>query len=199
VAVETQHLERKKQSRAFYRIGLSMRLIEEYWSQPGRVAERAAASILTDLTSVSAPQDLLDLSQQTVARLSASADDRKTTMPALSAELHSKLNQYCLAKPDEQFFYSAGTYTYDVSRFGQDLTKSQTFEQASENTRVTLLPLATSIATQCKYYVDCKDAAASFFTEIADTLSRTPLGSGDGKALVKVADEVGVALGSDEQ
>jgi hypothetical protein len=148
---------------------------------------------------VSAPQDLLDLSQQAVARLSAPADDRKATMPALSAELHSKLNQYCLAMPDQQFFYSAGAYTYDVSRFGQDLTKSQTFEQASENTRATLLPVATSIATQCKYYVDCKDAAASFFTEIVDTLSRTPLGSGDGKALVKVADEIGVALGSDER
>jgi hypothetical protein len=176
-----------------------MRLIEEYWPQSGRVAERAAASILTDLTSVGAPQDLRDLSQLAVTRLSAAPEDRQNTIPALSAELHGKLNQYCLALRDEQFFYSAGTYTYDVSHFGQDLTKSQMFDEASEKARVNLLPLAANIATQCKYYVDCKGAAASFFAEIAETLSRTPLGSADGKSLVKVADEIGVALGSEEQ
>jgi ankyrin repeat protein len=198
VAVAAQALQRKKQSKAFYRIGLSMRLIEEYWPQQGRVAERAAASILGDLTNVSAPQDLIELSQQAVAKLSASPEDRRKTIPALSSELHNRLNQYCLALPDEQFFYSAGTFTYDVSRFGQDLTKSQTFNESNEATRVGLLPLATSIASQCKYFVDCKDAAASFFAEVTDTLSRTPLGVAEGKSLVQVADEIGVALGSDE-
>jgi ankyrin repeat protein len=199
LAAAAQALQRKKQSKAFYRIGLSMRLIEDYWPQQGRVAERAAASILSDLTNVSAPQDLVELSQQAVAKLSASPEDRRNTIPALSSELHNKLNQYCLTLPDEQFFYSAGTFTYDVSRFGQDLTKSQMFNESNEATRVGLLPLATSIATQCKYFVDCKDAAVSFFSEVTDTLSRTPLGAAEGKSLVQVADEIGVSLGSDEQ
>lgn len=199
VAAAAQVLARQKRSKAFYRIGLSMRLIEEYWPQPGRVAERAAASILTDLTNVSAPDDLTELVQQLVARLSANPDDRKSTVPPLSSELHNKLNQYCLSLPDEQFFYSAGMFTYDVSRYGQDLTKAPTFDEASEATRVNLTPMATSIATQCKYFLDCKEAAAAFFAEVADTLSRTPLGAGDGKALTKVADEIGVSLGSDEQ
>lgn len=199
LAAATQALERKKRTKAFYRIGLSMRLIEEYWPQPGRVAERAAASILSDLTNVSALQDLIDLAQQVTARLSASPEERKKTVPTLAGELHSKLNQYCLALPDEQFFYSAGGFTYDVSRFGLDLSKSQLFNESSEATRVNLLPLATSIATQCKYFVDCKDAAASFFGEVADTLAKTPLGSAEGKSLVKVCDEIGVSLGSDDQ
>jgi uncharacterized protein len=199
VAAAAQALERKKRSKAFYRIGLSMRFVEEYWPQPGRVAERAAASILSDLTNVSAPQDLIDRAQQAVARLSASADDRKNTIPTLAGELHDKLNQYCLALPDEQFFYSAGTFTYDVSRFGQDLSRAPAFSESSEATRVNLLPLATSMATQCKYFVDCKEPAAAYFAEVADTLSKTPLGSAEGKVLVNVSDEIGVSLGSDEQ
>jgi hypothetical protein len=198
LAAATQTMERKKQSKAFYRIGLSMRLIEEYWPQPGRVAERAAASILSDLTNVGAPQELIGTAQQAVARLSGSPDDRKSTMPALAGELHNKLNQYCLALPDEQFFYSAGTFTYDVSRFGQDLMKSPTFDEAGENRRTDLALVASSMTTKCKYFVDCKEAAASFFGEVADTLARTPLGSGDGKSLVKVCDELGIALGSDQ-
>ena len=120
-------------------------------------------------------------------------------MPALASNLHNKLNQYCLALPNAQFFYSAGSLTYDVSRFGQDLNKSQMFGETNETARANLQLVAASIATQCKYFADCQEAAGSFFGEITDTLSRTPLGAGDAKSLVKVCDEIGVALGSDEQ
>lgn len=194
----TTALEKKTRAQAFYRMGLSMRIVEDYWPQSGRVAERAAASILGDLTRVGAPDDLISLAQQVSTRLAVPPEARQGTISSMISDLRSRLNSYGLAQTTQQFFYLVGGFTYDMSLLGQQLAKPQQVEAQSEETRKLLLPSATSMAKQCAGFTECKMRALSYISDASNLLQQSPLQPADGKTLQHLCDQIGIALGTDE-
>ncbi len=152
-------LRTEDQSRAFYRLGLSMRLVEDLWPQTGRVAERAAASIVGDVRKVGGPEDLAELAQVTSNRLAFPPEDRKATAPALINDLRRRLDKFSLTRNGDEFFYAAGGFTYDMNLLGQELTRPDYVEATIEERRRKLLLLASSFATRCAAISDCKERA----------------------------------------
>ena len=194
----TTALEKKTRAQAFYRMGLSMRIVEDYWSQSGRIAERAAASILGDLTRIAAPDDLISLAQQASTRLAVPPEARQGTIPTMISDLRTRLNAYCMAQTTQQFFYLVGGFTYDMSLLGQQLAKPQHVEAQTEETRKLLLPSATSMVTQCAGFTECKMRALSYISDASNLLQQSPLQPADGKTLQHLCDQIGIALGTDE-
>ena len=194
----SQALEKKTRAQAFYRMGLSMRIVEDYWPQNGRIAERAAASILGDLTRVGGPDDLVSLAQQASTRLAIPPEARQGAIPTMITDLRSRLNAYCIAQTAQQFFYLAGGYTYDMSLLGQQLSKPQHVEAQTEEARKLLLPSATSMAKQCAAVTECKIRALSYISDASNLLQQSPLQAADGKTLQHLCDQIGIALGTDE-
>jgi ankyrin repeat protein len=198
LAAATQALEKKTKARVFFRLGLSMRLIEELWPQPGRVAERAATSIVGDLRKVGGPEDISELAQVTSNRLAYSPEDRKVPAPPLIGDLRKRLDTYCMSQPDQQFFYAVGGFTYDLNLLGQDLNKSELADAAIEVLRRNDLALITNFSSQCAAIPECKDVALSYFADAALLLQKSPLLPADGTKLLKLSDDIGVALGTDD-
>lgn len=197
LAAATQALEKKTKAHAFYRLGLSMRLIEDLWPQTGRVAERAATSIVGDLRTVGGPEDIIELAQVTSSRLSVAPEERKVPAPPLIGDLRKRLDAYCVAQTDEQFFYTVGGFTYDLSLFGRELAKPEQIETGTEGNRPALLALASNFSSQCAAISECKDVALSHFSEAVKLLQKSPLLLPDGITLQKLSDNLGVALGTD--
>ena len=81
----------------------------------GGAAERAAGSIMADLQGVGAPEELSDLAQQTSTRLAVPLENRKGSAPPLITELRKRLDTFCVAQTEEQFFYAMGGFTYDLN------------------------------------------------------------------------------------
>jgi ankyrin repeat protein len=198
VAAAALALEKKSKAQAFYRMGLSMRIVEDLWPQSGRTAERAAASILGDLTKVGAPDDLIVFAQQASTRLAVPPEERKGSVPVLVSELHKRLDTYCLTQPGGQFFYTSGGVTYDMSLLGQELSKPGHEETKTEETRKNIAPLAANMAAQCVAITECKVRALSYITDAASLLQQSPMLPSDGATLQKLCDQIGVALGTDE-
>jgi ankyrin repeat protein len=194
--VEMQALIKKSRTQAFYRLGLSMRLVEEMWPQTGRVAERAAGSILGDLRGVGAPEEMNDLAQETSTRLSVPLENRKGSVPPLITELRKRLDTFCATQTDERFFYAVGGFTYDLNLLGADLGKPERVEARVEESRRKDFLLANSFATQCAAISECKERALSYLSDAASLLQKTSLLSADGTTLQKLSDEIAVALGT---
>ena len=199
LAAVTQVLEKKTKARVFYRLGLSMRLVEEMWPQTGRVAERAATSIVGDLRKVAGPEDIIELAQVTSNRLAFPPEERKVPAPPLISDLRKRLDTYCRAQTDEQFFYTVGGFTYDLNLLGQDLAKPELMAARIEASRRNDLPLATTFAAQCETVPECRDVALAYFSEAVNLLKKSPMLPDDGSALLKLADGIAVALGTDDQ
>ena len=197
LAASTPASGKEGQSRGFYRLGLSMRLVEDLWPQTGRVAERAAASIVGDVRKVGGPEDLAELAQVTSNRLSFPPEDRKATAPALIGDLRRRLDKFSLAQNGDGFFYAAGGFTYDMNLLGQELTRPDYVAASVEEHRRTLLPLASNFATRCAAIADCKERALSYLSDAANLLQKSPMLPADGAALQKLCDTIGVALGTD--
>ena len=197
--VGTQALIRKNRTQAFYRLGLSMRLVEEMSTRTGRAAEGAAGSIMGDLQRVGAPEELSDLAQQTSTRLAVPLENRKGSAPPLIAELRKRLDTFCVAQTDGQFFYAVGGFTYDLDLLGKDLGKPGQVEARVEESRRKVFLLANSFATQCAAISECKERARSYLSDAANLLQKTPLLSADGTTLQKLSDEIGVALGTEDR
>ena len=197
--VGTQALTRKNRTQAFYRLGLSMRLVEEMWTRTGRAAERAAGSIMADLQGVGAPEELSDLAQQTSTRLAVPLENRKGSAPPLIAELRKRLDTFCVAQTEEQFFYAMGGFTYDLNLLGKDLGKPEKVEPSVEESRRKDFLLASSFAAQCAAISECKERALSYLSDAANLLQKTPLLSADGPTLQKLSDEIGIALGTEDR
>jgi len=53
-----------------------------------------------------APEELSDLAQQTSTRLAVPLENRKGSAPPLIAELRKRLDTFCVAQTEEQFFYA---------------------------------------------------------------------------------------------
>jgi hypothetical protein len=194
-----QALEKQALPQAFYRLGLSMRLVEDFWPQTGHVAERAAASIVGDVRKVRGPEDLAELAQATADRLAYPPEDRKTTAPPLISDLRKRLDRFCVAQTGEEFFYSVGGFTYDLSLVGQALNQPERDDTTIEERRREVLLLASSYATRCQAVSDCKERAFSYLSEAANLLQKSPLLPADGAALQKLSDSIGVALGTDNR
>lgn len=192
-------LGKEGQSRALYRLGLSMRLVEDLWPQTDRVAVRAAASIVGDVRKVGGPEDLAELAQVTSNRLSFPPEDRKATAPALISDLRKRLDKFCRAQNGDEFFYAAGGFTYDMNLLGQELTRPDYVETTVEERRRNLFLLASSFATRCAAISDCKERALSYLSDAANLLQKSPLLPADGETLQKLCDTIGVALGTDNR
>jgi ankyrin repeat protein len=197
--VGTQALTRKNRTQAFYRLGLSMRLVEEMWTRTGRAAERAAGSIMADLQGVGAPEELSDLAQQTSTRLAVPLENRKGSAPPLITELRKRLDTFCVAQTEEQFFYAMGGFTYDLNLLGKDLGKPEKVEPSVEESRRKDFLLASSFAAQCAAISECKERALSYLSDAANLLQKTPLLAADGTTLQKLSDEIGIALGTEDR
>jgi hypothetical protein len=175
-----------------------MRIVEDFWLKNGRTAERAAASILGDLTKVGAPDDLISLAQQTSTHLAVPPEERKSTIPAQIGDLRKRLNAYSLGPQGQQFFYNAGGLTYDMDLLGQDASKQDHVEAKVEDSRKAILPMATTMATQCATLTDCKVRALSYISDAAGLLQQSPFLPTDGEALRRLCDQIGIALGTEE-
>jgi ankyrin repeat protein len=184
------------QSQAFYRLGLSMRLVEEMWPQTGHVAERAAGSIVNDLRAVGAPGDLIELAQQTSTRLGLPIEDRKKVPPVIPA-LRTRLNAFCIEQAEGKFFFTLGEFTFDLNQLGVNVTKQE--ESAVEESRLKNYLLANRFAAECAAISACKDKAFSFLSSAAEILQKSPLAPVDGTTIRKLSDNIGLALGTEDR
>ena len=199
VDVKTQALIKKSRMQAFYRLGLSMRLVEEMWPQTRHTAERAAGSIAGDLRRVGAPEELSDLAEETSTRLAVPPQNSKGSAPPLITELRKRLDTFCVGQTDERFFYAVGGFTYDLNLLGKDLRKPEQVEGRVEESRLKASLLANSFATQCAAISECKERSLSYLSDAANLLQKTPLLSADGTSLQELSDEIGVALGTEDR
>ena len=193
----SQALESKTRAQALYRMGLSLRIVEDLWPQSGDIAERAAGTILGDLVKVGAPEDAISLAQQASARLSAPSEERNGAYRSLINDLHNRVSSYCLSQP-EQFFFTAGGFTYDMNLLGQEVSKSQGAEVKIEETRKNILPIAAHMAARCANISECNVRALKYMSDAANLLRQSPLLPPDGASLQKLCDQISVALGTDE-
>ena len=198
VAAATPAVDKKSKAQAFYRMGLSMRTVEDLWPQSGPAAERAAASILDDLTKLGAPDDLMGIAQQASARLAAPPEERKGSVPTLISDLRKRLDSYCLTQSGAQIFNNWGGVIYEMSLLGQELSKPGHDETKTEETRKKILPLAKNMAAQCAGITQCKLRALSYVTDTSNLLQQSPLLASNGATLQRLCDQIGVALGTDE-
>ena len=193
----SQALESKTRAQALYRMGLSLRIVEDLWLQSGDIAERAAGTILGDLVKVGAPEDAISLAQQASARLSAPSEERNGAYRSLINDLHNRVSSYCLSQP-EQFFFTAGGFTYDMNLLGQEVSKSRGAEVKIEETRKNILPIAAHMAARCANISECNVRASKYMSDAANLLRQSPLLPPDGASLQKLCDQISVALGTDE-
>jgi ankyrin repeat protein len=199
LAAETQALQKRVRSRAFYGMGLSMSFLEDLWPKMDHDAARAAATVLGDLRKVGGPEDLIELAQQTSTRLAFPTEEHKGPLQPLIVDLRNRLDAYCLSQTDEKFFYAAGAFTYDLNVLGQQLKKPDHAEASIEEARRRLFPLADDFAAKCANIPECHDRGLAYLSDAATILRRSPLLSADGTTLQKLSDDIGVALGTDEQ
>jgi hypothetical protein len=198
-SIETPAASKKLHSEAFYRLGLSMRLVEDLWSQPNHVAEHAAGSIGNDLRSVAAPADLAELAQQTSTRLTLPIVNPKGPAPPVITALRKRLDEFCLTQNDGQFFYTLGEFTYELNELGQNLTRPGQAEATIEENRLKDYLLANRFASQCAAISECKDRAFSYLSSAAIVLQKSPLAPVDGTTLRKLSDNIGLALGTEDR
>src|SRR5260370_871056 len=198
VAIGAQVLDKKTQVQAFYRMGLNMQLIEVLWSQTGLVAARCAFSIQQDLKKVGAPSDLIELANQAHIHLNLPPEERKGRVPPLMRDLRARLDRFCKAQTEGQFFYSAGGFTYALTLLGVDVKNPGDAQVSVEDSRRTTLPLAKAMVAQWSTTEGCKEHALSSFSAAAAILKKAQLIPTDGFALVKVSGDIEAALGGDE-
>jgi ankyrin repeat protein len=197
VTTGTQALEKKSQSQAFYRIGLNMRLIEVLWTQTSFLAARCAFSLQEDLRKVGAPDNLIHLAFEASTRLNLPAEERKGPVPPLIRDLRVELDKLCKAHTEEQFSYTAGGFTYDLNLLGEAVKSPDHPEVSVEDSRRKILPIANELAVQCSATAGCRESALPYFLTAGEILKKGQLLPADGSMLVKVSDDIGIALGSD--
>lgn len=198
LANDSPVLQRKIRAHALFRMGLQMRLIEDLWSQTRDTADRAAVNMTNDLNRLGAPEDLIHLAEETSKRLAMAPEDRKEPIPPLIGDLRNRLNTFAMVDTDEQFFYIAGQFAYDLSLLGRDLAHSEESDVNTKGSSSKSLFSATVLATQCSAIPVCKDRALPYFRSAVSILQKDNLGSYDGTALIKLSDEIAVALGIDQ-
>jgi hypothetical protein len=201
LAAEVETLHKKSRVRAFYGLGLSMRLLQSSWPQNEKEAGGAAAKLLGDLREVGAPEDLIDLAQHTFTSLAYPQDNGNPELPPQLpvSELRKRLDAYCQSQPDGSFFYAAGGYSYELNLLGQYLATQNSLGADLEDAHRRLLPLSTGFAAQCAAILECKDRALGFFSNSVVILQKPTLVSEDGVALRELSNEIGIALGTQER
>jgi serine/threonine-protein phosphatase 6 regulatory ankyrin repeat subunit B len=200
LVTEVQALRNKSRARAFYGLGLSIRLLQSFWPQNEKEAVGASAKLLGDLREVDAPENLIALAQQTFTSLAYPQDNGNADRQPPVSELRKRLDAYCQSQTDGTFFYAVGGYSYDLNLLGQYLTTTSQNSSASDvaDAHGRLLPLSTGFAAQCAAIVECKDRALGFFSNSVAILQKPTLASEDGSALREISNEIGVALGTQD-
>ena len=192
-------LEKEPAAQSFYRLGLNMRLMEVLWSHPGELAARCAVNLQQDLQKVAAPSDLMELANRAAIQLNLRPEERPDSVPILIRELRVRLDKLCKAQTEEQFFFAAGGFTYDLSLFGEDVKDPGHAKVSIEDGRRKTLLLASALAAQCSATAGCKERALLYFSAVTNILKKEQLGSADGSLLVTVSENIGKALSSDER
>ena len=197
-ATGDERLEKEPSAQSFYRIGLNMRLIEVLWSQTGELAARCAVGLQQDLKKVAAPGDLIELANRAAFQLKLRPRERDSSVPILIRELRVRLDKLCKAQTEEQFFCTAGAFTYDLTLFGEDVKDPGHAKVSVEDGRRKTLLLTSALAAQCSASAGCKERALLYFTAAANILKKEQLVPADGSLLVTVSENIGKALGSNE-
>lgn len=196
VSVEMQAMQKKTQAREFYGLGLSMSFLEERWPNINQAAERAAAAALGHLRQLGAPEDLSDLAQKTLTRLSFPSDSHKEPIQPLIVQLRHRLDAYCLLQTDGEFFYEAGNFTYELNVLGKNLGETDQGNASIEDSRLKLLALANNLVVRCTAIAECKERGLGSLSDAANVLKRNRLVPADGMALRTLANEIEVVLGT---
>jgi ankyrin repeat protein len=199
VTTDAQALEKKSQAQALYRIGLNMRLIEGLWPQANLLAARCALSLQEDLRKVRAPSNLIELANEAAVRLNLPSEERKGPVPPLIRDLRVALDKFPKAQTEEQFFYTAGGFTYDLNLLGEGVKNPDHAEVSVEDSRRKILPLINELTVHCSTTEGCKERVLPYFLAASEILKKAQLLPADGSELVKVSDDIGIALGSDER
>src|SRR6266513_1845337 len=192
-------LEKELAAQSFYRLGLNMRLMEVLWSHPGELAARCAVNLQQDLQKVAAPSDVMELANRAAIQLNLRPEERPDSVPILIRELRVRLDKLCKAQTEEQFFCTAGGFTYDLSLFGEDVKDPGHAKVSVEDGRRKTLLLASALAAQCSATAGCKERAVLYFSAVTNILKKEQLGPADGSLLVTVSENIGKALSSDER
>jgi len=116
----------------------------------------------------------------------------------LLSDLRNRLSTFSMVETDQQFFYIAGQFTYDLSLLGRALTQSEDAETNLQGSISKSLFSATVLGSQCSAIQECKDRALPYFRNATNILQKDHLGSTDGTALIKLSDEIAVVLGIDQ-
>ena len=198
MTAEMQALQTKARTREFYGLGLSMSFLEELWPKTNLEAERAAATVLGNLRKLGGPEDLIELAQKTSTRLSFPSEQNKEPIQPLIVELRERLDAYCLSPADGKFFYEAGSFTYELNLLGKTLREADHGDAGMEETRLTLLALANTFLARCATIAECKERGLSQLSDVANVLKQSPLVPADGTKLQTLANELGVALGTED-
>jgi hypothetical protein len=173
-----------------------MRLIEALWTQTSFLAARCAFSLQGDLRKVGAPDNLIQLAFEVSTRLNLPAEQRKGPVPPLIRDLRVELDKLCKAHSEEQFSYTAGGFTYDLNLLGEAVKSPDHPEVNVEDSRRKILSIANELAVQCSTAEGCRESALPYFLTAGEILKKAQLLPADGSMLVKVSDDIGIALGS---
>jgi ankyrin repeat protein len=199
VKASVEALDKKSLAQAFYRLGLDMQMIDVSWSQNSPLASRSAHSIQEDLKKVTAPTDLIELAHQANVRLDAPTEDNTGSLARVVRDLRARLDKYCRAQADGEFFYAAGGYTMDLTLLGEKLKNPQEAAPSVEDGRRKTVPVAAVIAAECSATENCKEHALPYFVSAATILRKPRLGPADGPALVSVSSDLERTLSGDER
>lgn len=183
---------------SYFRLGLRIRMVEDLWQQPGHVAERAAANLIADLTDVEAPDTTIRVVNDLSTQLAGAPEQRKESVPAALPGVRKLLNAVGMEAGDDQFFYVAGQFTYDLSLFGGYLTRKERPGEVRNAPESISQATAAIVLMQCSAAVPCKDRALPDFQRVAEILQKPELVSADGATLMKLSDDIAVALGTSE-
>ena len=194
-----QGLDKKTQAQVFYRIGLNMQMIEAWGMQTSDLAAGWAMNIQQDLRKIGAPSELVELASQ--ARVQLKLSSRQSSSGPVLRLIHGLrvgLDGFCKSHAEENFFYSAGGFTYRLNLLGEDMKRPDQAHVSVEDTRRAVLPLANAMAEQCSVAVDCKERALIYFLDVTTILKKAQLAPADGTALVKASSEIEAALSGEE-
>jgi ankyrin repeat protein len=184
---------------AYFRLGLRIRMVEDLWQQPGHVAERAAANLIADLTDLGAPDATIRVVNVLSTQLATPPEQRKESVSAALPDFRKRLNAVGMDAEADQFFYVAGQFTYDLSLFAGQLTRKERPGEVQTPPASITDAAAAILARQCSATPLCKDRALPSFQRVVELLQKPELVSADGAALLKLSDDIAVALGTSEQ
>src|SRR6266566_3754607 len=181
-------------AQAYFRIGLTMKMVETQLPQPNDAAAGWAQNIQQDLAKVGAPNDLIQLVSATENHLKMAPREANGSVGDPIRVLREHLDRLCNARPQEKFFYTAAGFAHRLNVIGEKMGKAEKIIPSVDFSRHEILPLATAMTDQCLQTIGCKELALIYFSDAAAILKKPQLTSQEGSALSRDAKEIEKAL-----